>query len=166
MRSPSRHHLTAALAVCASIALSGCATYSPKSFPPGTPIATVQEAMGKPTGQYPRREGGTRLEYMRGRDNPDTFMVDFDAGGRLVQWVQVKTERSFAQVERGWTTRDVLYAVGSPSWVTPVAFQGRDVWNYRYYTNYCQVFQLSISKQGTVVDTGYGRDPMCSHDNI
>jgi hypothetical protein len=42
------------------------------------------------------------------------------------------------------------------------------VWSYRYWTPFCQWFQVSVGDDGKVVETGYGIDPMCDyndHDN-
>ena len=69
----------------------------PASLPPGTSIADARQTFGAGD-EYPLPDGGTRLSFPRGKD---TYMLDFDAGGRLVQSQQVLTRRTSRRSGRG-----------------------------------------------------------------
>lgn len=157
-----RHRFTA-LTALAVAALSGCSAYAPSGLPPGATAAEVVSAMGPPTGtgQAPQR-----LEFARGPYGKHTYMVDFDAYGRLRSWEQVLTERNFFQVLPGQTQDEVIRRLGRPSTTFPIGRQHIIVWNYRYETPFCQWFQVSIGTAadtlGRVTDVGFGPDPLCT----
>lgn len=143
--------------------LAGCTAYSPAGLPPGTTLEQVVAVMGAPTGtlQAPRR-----LEFARGPMGRQTYMVDFDADGKLVSWEQVLTENNFWQVTPGQTEDDVLKRLGHPSSVFTIPRQHIAVWNYRYEGPFCQRFQVSIGTApetlGHVTDASFGPDPVCT----
>lgn len=148
----------------ASLAMvSACTGYSPSSLPIGATAAEVVSVMGQPTGttQAPRR-----LEFARGPYGKHTYMLDFDADGRLLSWDQVLTENNFFQVRPGQTEDDVIQRLGRPSTTFPIGRQHIIVWNYRYENPFCQWFQVSIGTApdmlGRVTDVGLGPDPMCT----
>ena len=64
----------------------------PASLPPGTSIADARQTLGAGD-EYPLPNGGTRLSFPRGKD---TYMLDFDASGHLVQSQQVLNLQTFA----------------------------------------------------------------------
>src|SRR5258708_7384490 len=79
----------------AAVALSGCGTtYGPQALRAGASLNDVTASLGAPTARYPRSDG-ERVEYARGPYGKHTFMLDFDAQGRLVSWEQVLTEPTF-----------------------------------------------------------------------
>ncbi|HEV7913736.1 MAG TPA: hypothetical protein VGP22_08205 [Albitalea sp.] len=145
----------------AAAAVAGCATgYGPASLKTGATVAEATAAMGAPTGRYPH-DGGERLEYARGPFGKHTYMLDFDPQGRLNGWQQVLTESRFDDIRAGMSRDEVLMALGHPSQARPLSYQQRDLWSYRYDAPFCKWFQVGIDRQGKVVDTGYGPDPMC-----
>jgi len=155
--------LPATLAPIILALLAGCSAYSPSALQPGATLAEVVSVMGPPTGsaQAPRR-----LEFARGPYGKHTYMVDFDADGRLLSWEQVLTENNFFQVQIGETKEAVVERLGRPSSTFPIGRQRIVVWNYRYETPFCQWFQVSIgtapASLGRVTDVGFGPDPMCT----
>lgn len=154
--------IVAALAVAA--AASSCGVFRPPgSIPAGTPISEVRQSFGGRTGEYALPGGGTRLEFAQGSYGRQTYMLDFDAGGRLVSSQQVKTDANFASITPGLSQQDVLMRLGHPSWVFGVPRQGITVWNYRYYPPDCVVFQVSVSTSGAVTEANQGQDPACDH---
>jgi outer membrane protein assembly factor BamE (lipoprotein component of BamABCDE complex) len=145
----------------ALIVLGACATaYGPQGLKTGASIDEVTAALGEPTGRYPR-PGGERVEFARGPYGKHTFMLDFDAQGRLSGWQQVLTEERFDTIRAGASRDDVLLALGHPSETSRLGFQRRTLWSYRYETPFCKWFQVGIDAQNRVVDTGYGPDPLC-----
>ena len=154
---------TAALAVLLS--LGGCAGYSPASLPVGATTAEIAARMGPATGRLALAGGAQRLEYARGPYGRHTYILDLDAQGRLVEWEQVLVEAKFNAIRTGMAQGEVLAAIGHPSEQRRVGWPAAGtVWAYRYETPFCQWFQLSLDAAGKVTDTGYGPDPMCSHD--
>jgi len=133
----------------------------PASLPPGTSIADARQTLGAGD-EYRLPDGGTRLSFPRGKD---TYMLDFDASGRLVQSQQVLNLQNFATIQPGMPQSEVLTRLGRPAWVFPVGYQKLQVMNYRFggLEGDCMVFQVSISNAtGNVTEAGTGADPMCS----
>ncbi|WP_280154740.1 hypothetical protein [Piscinibacter sp. XHJ-5] len=148
--------------VCACAALGACATrYGPQSLDKGATRAQVEQALGTPTGRYPG-QAAERLEYARGPAGRHTYMLDFGADGKLLGWEQVLTEGRFDQLRAGMSRDELLAAVGHPSEVTRLPWQRQELWSYRYETPFCRWFQLALDPAGSVVDTSYGPDPLCT----
>jgi hypothetical protein len=149
------------LAACALALLAGCAAYSPARFAPGTPIDTVTQAMGRPVAEHALPEGARRLEYSHGPYGRHTFMIDFDAQGRLVRWEQVASQLHFDDIRAGMTAEEVRSRIGTPSEVWSIPRQHQVVWSYRFDSPFCQWFMVGIGPEDRVKDTSYGPDPMC-----
>jgi hypothetical protein len=146
------------------LTLAACAhtAYSPKGVPVGSSEAAVIEKMGAPTGQSALPGGGKRLEFARGPFGKETYMLDFDAQGRLQKWEQVLTEANFAKIKPGMDKAEVLAMIGRPSDISGYGLhEKRQAWSYRYDSPFCTWFQIGMTLQGQVVDSGYGPDPIC-----
>ena len=148
-------------AIAVLLALTGCAGYSPKGLQPGASEAEVMKQMGPPTGRYKLPNGGTRLEFARGPQGRETYMVNFDMAGAMVDWEQVMDLWYLTRITPGLTTDEVLIRVGHPGSMTPIRRQQLVVWNYRYPTNDCLWFQISIGDDGRVLSGSQGTDPQC-----
>ena len=152
---------SAATGAAAAALLGGCASaYGPQSLATGATIGETVAKLGPPTARY-ARDGGERVEFARGPYGRHTYMLDFDAQGRLARWDQVLTEQNFNSVREGETREQVLFAIGHPSDSRPLPVQGRTLWSYRYDAVFCKWFQVGLDASGKVVDTGYGPDPLC-----
>jgi len=152
-------------ALAAAALAAGCAFFNPAAIPAGTASAEVTRSLGRPTGEYTLAGGTTRLEYARGPYGKHTWMMDFDAGGRLVKATQVLTEANFGAIRAGMDRAEVLAAIGHPGETSRLAWQGQTVWSYRYESPFCQWFQLGLDTRGKVTDSGYYPDPLCE-DNV
>lgn len=147
-------------------ALTGCAALAPASAPLGSPIAEVRRAAAfSPTGEYPLPGGGTRLEFAQGSFGKQTWMMDFDAQGKLVSKEQVLTEANFARIVPGMPGAEVQMRLGRPAHVFSVQRQKIQVWNYRFFGGDCVWFQVSVSDAGPVTEAGIGTDPACDGPN-
>ena len=153
----SRPFLT--LAVIA--ALVGCVTYGPDGLAPRASLADATRAMGAPSGEYALPGSGKRLEFARGPYGRHTYMLDFDAQGRLVSTRQVLTEPDFDALRSGMSADEVLARIGHPAERFGIAVQRQTVWAYRYESPFCRWFQVGIGSDGRVADTAYGPDPRC-----
>ncbi len=166
MRTTLRTRLRLPIALLLAAGLGACGSLRPAgSLPPGTSIAEARQAFGGPSGEYALAAGGTRLEFRQGSFGRETYMLDFDASGRLVASRQVLTPQTFATIQPGMTQDDVLARIGRPAFVVPVGWQQLQVWSYRFggLEGDCVVFQVSISNAShTVTDAGPNTDPACN----
>lgn len=169
MKSLAKRVGGAALLLFLAFVASSCGVMRPPGMlPPGTPIDEARHSFGGPTGQYPLPNGGTRLEFAQGSFGKQTFMLDFDSGGRLVTTQQVLTPVTFATIAPGMSQVDVLSRIGRPASIFPIGWQNLRVWNYRFggLEGDCVLFQVSISNAtGLVTEAGQGYDPACDGPN-
>ena len=145
----------------ATIAACACTSLAPGALPVGSSISEARASFGGPTGEYPLAGGGTRLEFARGSFGKQTYMLDFDADGRLVASQQVLTEANFATIAPGLSAQEVRMRLGRPANVFNVGWQRLQVWNYRYWPGDCVWYQVSINEAGRVTEAAYGSDPAC-----
>lgn len=146
------------------LAATACATF-PGGLPLGSPISDVGRVIGSPTGEYNLPGGGRRLEFAQGQFGRQTYMLDFDASGRLVVSEQVLTEANFAKITPGMARDEVLMRLGRPVNVLTVPRQKLRVWSYRFFRGDCIWFQISISDAGFVSEASMGTDPACDGPN-
>lgn len=150
------------LAALTAFLMAACATPPPAA---GTPRDEVLRQWGAPTGRYALAAGAERLEYATGPSGRTTWMIDLDAGGRVTQARQVLNEAEFLQVQTraaGGLTRDELLRwIGRPGEVKGGGWQGGQVWSWRYPTNDCLWFQVSIDDAGSVRGGAISIDPSC-----
>jgi hypothetical protein len=119
---------------------------------------------GLPTARYALPAGATRLEFARGPFGRETWMVDLDPAGHVTAIQQVLNEANFARFQAhapGMTRGELLRTLGSPGERRGGGWQGGEVWSWRYPTNDCLWFQVSIGDDGIVRDGAYGVDPSC-----
>lgn len=148
------------------LGLVACASYGPAGLAPRATLDEAVKTMGPTTGTYALADSGRRLEFARGPMGKHTFMVDFDAQGRLIGWAQVLTEARFNALRAGTPRDELLMTLGRPSETSVVGLQRQAVWSYRYDAMFCQWFQVSFDAQGRVVDSGYGPDPICEPQHL
>jgi hypothetical protein len=147
------------------LGLGACGTYRPQDIRAGQTEADVTQLMGQPTSRYPKAGGQTRLEFATGPYGRVTWMVDLDAAGKVTAWAQVLNETAFQYVQINFQGRDkdwLRYTLGRPGEVRGGGWQGGQVWSWRYPTNDCLWFQVSVLDSGQLRDGGaYGIDPRC-----
>ncbi len=148
-----------------ALALAACASYSPSGLRTGATLAEVERDMGPRTGEYPLPGNARRVEFARGPLGKHTYLLDFDANGRLLSWQQVLTEAKFAEVQPGMTRQQVLLLLGRPSHVMWLSYQKRQLWSYRYDAVFCVWFQVSLDTRDQVIEAGHGPDPLCDVDD-
>jgi hypothetical protein len=130
------------LSLLLALAAAGCASYKPQDIRAGQSEAELLQLMGQPTGRYPGPNGQSRIEFATGPYGRVTWMVDVDAGGKVLVWGQVLNETAFRYVQQN--------------------FQGQDKDWLRYTTTECFWFQVSVQDDGKLRDGGaIGIDPRC-----
>jgi hypothetical protein len=157
--------------VAAALLLAACGTYQPQQVKPGMTEAEAAALIGRPTGRYPGPKGQTRVEFATGPYGRVTWMLDLDAAGRVIEPPQqVLDEYYFGWVQQnhpGHRTDWLLYNLGRPAEVMRLGWLGGQVWSWRYPTNDCLWFQVTVNDDGTLRDGGgYGIDPRCDPGNL
>jgi outer membrane protein assembly factor BamE (lipoprotein component of BamABCDE complex) len=132
--------------------LAGCASTGPGDLKPGASADQIRAQMGTPVATHALPNGGQRLEF-RG-SGARTYMVDVDASGKLVNWVQVLNETNFRNITAGMTREQVLMTLGQPSNIAPGGRQGGEVWSYHFQNIQCQWFQVAIGPDGRTTGSG------------
>ena len=140
--------------------LGGCA--SAGRLPPDSIIETARHGTIAPSAEYPLPGGGTRLEFAHG--GRATYMLDFDAGGKLLTQQQVLTEANFKNIVPGMPQDEVRFRLGPPTEVVGAGWVDHyRVWTYRYLPGDCVVFQVSIADADKrVTQAGIGSDLNCA----
>lgn len=137
--------------------LAGCAV----PFRAGQTESELAAAAGRPTGRYAMPDGTTRLEYATGPMGRMTWMVDLDSQGRVLRWDQVLDEAHFAAITDGMPRDVLLRTIGRPAHRAG-EWMNRETWSWRYPTNDCLWFRVTLSPEGKVISGGgYMPDPMC-----
>jgi hypothetical protein len=145
----------------AAVLLAGCAGFGTPQLQPGLTEAEVNARIRPLTGRYALAGGGTRLEYARGPMGRTTWMVDLDAAGRVTRWAQVMDGAYFAQVVDGMPREDLLRLLGRPAHRAG-EWQNRETWYWRYPTNECLWYAVTLSAEGKVMNGGGDMpDPSC-----
>lgn len=146
--------------------LGACASLEPAlRLQVGQTEAELLQAMGAPTNRYTTAAGAPRLEFARGPAGRTTWMVDLDASGRVAVAEQVLDAPHFDRVIEGMSRDQLLRFLGRPAHRAG-EWQNRETWSWRYVTNDCLWFRVTLSAEGrTLGGGGYMPDPACDvHD--
>ena len=89
-------------------------------------------------------------------------MIDVDATGRVQQSRQVLNEAEFFQLQSqtGLTRDALLLWLGTPGERRGARSSGQ-TWSWRYPTNDCLWFQVSLDAGNVVQSASFGIDPSC-----
>jgi hypothetical protein len=154
--------VAAPTAVLAALLATACAPVPPAV---GEARDAVVARWGTPTARYTMPGGVERLEYATGPFGRTTWMIDLDAGGRVAGARQVLDEAHFAAFQRrapGLSREEVLRTLGTPGERKRVGLRHDEVWSWRYPTNDCLWFQVTLDLAADRVrDAGYGIDWVC-----
>lgn len=145
-------------------ALAACALFEPPPIRRGSNEAELSQLLGAPTGRYPMPAGVTRLEFARGPFGRQTWMVDLDAGGHVTDWWQALEEwrlHAFQADGPGMTRDQLLRTLGRPAERRHGGRMGGELWSWRYPTNDCLWYQVSLDDDARVTSAGFNIDPMC-----
>ncbi|MGF6723116.1 outer membrane protein assembly factor BamE (lipoprotein component of BamABCDE complex) [Paraburkholderia sp. GAS41] len=104
-----------------------------KNLTPG--ISTedqIRSQMGKPETERTFTDGSKRLEYPRGPQGLNTYMVDIDRDGKLQAITQVLTAANFARVQPGMSEDEVRRMLGKPGQVAVFPLKPETVWSWKW----------------------------------
>ena len=140
--------------VAASLAvlLAACAgnPFNAYCMQPGTSREAVIARLGQPT-RVVRLPAGERLQYSLQPFGQSAWMVDLDAGGRVVRSRQVLTANEFNRIEIGnWTRDDVEREFGPPAMVDGVASWNGPILTYRWNDGSDMFYWVYLDGRGVV----------------
>lgn len=141
--------------------LAACTAFAPPQ--PGQDEIQVRQRLGAPTARYALPDGATRLEFATGPFGRQTWMVDLDRRGRVAAATQVLEDSYLAAFQArapGMARDELLRTLGTPG-ERRGARGGGETWSWRYRTNDCLWFQVSLNADGRVSDGAFGIDPGC-----
>jgi hypothetical protein len=104
-----------------------------KGMTPGvSTLDEVRQQMGKPETERVFDDGSRRLEYPRGPEGLNTYMVDIGPNGRLVAITQVLTAGNFAKIRIGMSEDEVRELLGKPGQVAAFRLKQETVWSWKW----------------------------------
>ena len=146
--------------------LGGCDWEAQRTLRPGeSTLADVERLMGTPGTRWPEDDGGTTLEYPRGPQGLETWMVRLDAQGRFVSMTNVLLPESLARVQPGQGSDAVRRMLGRPAEVTRLPLRPEEeIWSWRIApqggaSEPSQLFDVVFDRDGKVLRSGVVRDP-------
>ena len=142
----------------AATMLAACAPLQP----PRTETEALQ-AWGPPTSRYALPGGGQRLEYATGPYGRATWMLDLDGQGQVQGARQVLTDTELMAVQAAMPmpANALLQWIGRPGETRHGGRAGGRVWAWRYQTNDCLWFLVSVDDAGTAQNAAFMTDPRC-----
>ncbi len=135
--------------------LAGCASYSGSGLKPGIATETeVMAVMGAPAATW-KTPVGSVWAYPRGPWGLETFLVRFDADGKLALIEQVLDEEHFAQIKADMTQDDVLHLIGPPFQTLTFSNLNEVSWDYHFRDlwGYTSIFSAIFDEAGRVKRT-------------
>lgn len=104
-----------------------------KGLTPGvTTEQQIRDQMGQPETERTFTDGSKRLEYPRGPQGLNTYMVDIGPDGKLVAVTQVLTAENFAKVRPGMTDDEVRRLLGKPGEIAVYPLKPETVWSWKW----------------------------------
>jgi outer membrane protein assembly factor BamE (lipoprotein component of BamABCDE complex) len=104
-----------------------------KGLTPGvTTEEQIRSQMGKPETERTFTDGSKRLEYPRGPQGLNTYMVDIDRDGKLQAITQVLTAANFAKIQPGMSEDEVRRLLGKPVQVAVFPLKPETVWSWKW----------------------------------
>lgn len=149
------------------LALGGCAPLIRHTPSVGDPTGVVIQKMGLPRATYPDPGGGQEFEYTTEPMGQYTWMAHIGRDGRLTQFEQVLTGKTFATIKIDQANKaDVLRTIGHPAEQSAVALHHYEVWSYRYKESgvWNSMMHVHFDRDGIVRLMLNGPDPMYERD--
>ncbi|MBN9461434.1 MAG: hypothetical protein J0H00_09425 [Burkholderiales bacterium] len=143
-------------------ALGACDFVAQHELQPGRSTADdVRKLMGRPDMIWEESDGRQVLEYPRGPEGSETWMVEIDAGGRYQGMSDALTPANLARVQPGMSRDDLRRLLGKPG--AEERFPARDetVWTWRVKGSVeaTEMFHAHLGPDGRVVRTSRTPDP-------
>ncbi len=124
-------------------------------------VQEVRARLGTPAAEWPHDDGSVTLEYPRGPQGTQCWMLTVDARGVLQRIEQALTEENFARIEKGWRAEQVRRLLGRPASETPFPLKPEVVWEWRIESRApgnLAFFHVHFSPDGLVTGTSRRED--------
>lgn len=125
-------------------------------------IDDVLRQVGKPEMIRGKEDGSQRLEFPRGPNGVNTYMLDFDPQGRLVSITQALTAENIARIVPGMSRDDVRQLLGKPTTVAQYALSHETVWSWHWAEGGVSggaMFNAHFSRGNVVIRTSRSEAP-------
>jgi outer membrane protein assembly factor BamE (lipoprotein component of BamABCDE complex) len=136
--------------------LGACDYFAQKELKPGvSTVDDVRRMMGKPEMIWEEEDGSQVLEFVRGPEGTETYMVEIDAEGRYLGMKNVLVQENFDRVRPGMIRDDVRRLLGKPTEKESFPLKREDVWSWRFSSEYNRpdMFNVHFDPDGRVVST-------------
>lgn len=150
--------------ICALLAMLGaCDYFAQRELEPGTStVDDVRRLMGKPAMIWEENDGRQVLEYPRGPEGSETWMVQIDAGGRFQGMTDALAQANLGRVQAGMTRDDVRRLLGRPGEEQAFPARSEIVWTWRVKASagsITEMFHVHMGNDGRVLRTSRTPDP-------
>lgn len=154
------------LLCCIALLLAACAgnPFNASGVQPGTPRDAVIARLGQP-GRVVQIPGGERLQYSLQPFGQYAWMVDLDAGGRVLRSRQVLTLAELNRIEPGkWTRADVEREFGWPARIDGVTSWKGPIMTYRWNDGSDMFYWVYLDERNVVQRAHQGMEFINTRD--
>lgn len=148
--------------VSAFFLLGACDLIAQKELKVGESSAEdVRKYMGKPEMIWEEKDGSQVLEYVRGPEGHQTYMVSIGTDGKYKGMKNILIPTEFAKVQTGMSRDDVRRLLGKPTEILNFKLKEEEVWSWRHIAEAqrSQMFNVHFSLDGKVKTTSNSPDP-------
>lgn len=150
--------------LCALLAfLGGCDYFAQRELQPGvSTVDDVRRLMGKPGMIWEEDDGSQVLEYSRGPEGSETWMVEVGPDGLFRGMTDARAAVRLGRVQAGMSRDDLRRLLGKPDEETLLAARNETVWTWRVKTatgSITEMFHAHLSPEGRVLRTSRTPDP-------
>lgn len=116
-----------------ALSLSGCDYFAARTLEAGISTETdVRKLMGKPELVWAEEDGTRVLEYPRGPNGTETYMVTIGPDGKYRAMENVLTKARFEQIRPGMDRDAVRRMLGKPTDIEFFTLSKEEVWSFRH----------------------------------
>jgi len=150
--------------LCALLAfVGGCDYFAQRELQPGVSTTDdVRRLMGKPVMIWEEEDGSQVLEYSRGPEGSETWMVQIGPDGLYRGMTDARAAARLEQVRAGMSRDDLRRLLGKPDEEERFAARNETVWTWRVKTSTgasTEMFHAHLSPEGRVLRTSRTPDP-------
>ena len=121
----------------------------------------VVRYMGKPEMIWEENDGSQVMEYARGPQGHQTYMVEIGADGKYRGMKNILIDDTFARVKPGMSRDDVRRLLGKPTETVEFKLKHEIVWSWRHHGDQQRprMFNVHFDPSGRVKNTSHSEDP-------
>lgn len=158
-----RFRISSGLAMLAvTMMMPGCDYFAQKELKVGQSTREdVTKAMGRPEMIWEENDGSQQMEFVRGPEGYETFMVDISPDGHYQGMRNVLTAEYFGKVRPGMSKDDVRRMLGKPATMVEFKRKPEVVWTWRFRDPAADIrqFHVHLDTEGRVTYVDSTQDP-------